>query len=86
MMGDPRADDTSCETIWADPESHSEAQTADALVKLAQIGVPAEMLWERAGFSPQQIARMTQQRADEALLFGAPQLTPAPPGVPPTGA
>jgi hypothetical protein len=83
MQGDPRASDTSCETIWADPESRSDAQTADALVKLAQVGVPAEMLWERAGFSPQQIARMRAQRADEALLFGAQQLQPTPIPVPP---
>jgi hypothetical protein len=83
MMDDPRATDTSCETIWADPESHSEAQEADALVKLAQIGVPAEMLWERAGFSPQQISRMQAQRADEALLFGQQQLSPTPIPVPP---
>ena len=55
---------------------------ADALVKLAQIGVPAEMLWERAGFSPQQIARMKAQRADEALLFGTQQLTQSPVGAP----
>jgi len=83
MQGDPRADDTSCETIWADPEAHSEAQTADALIKLAQVGVPAEMLWERAGFSPQQIARMRAQRADEALLFGSQQLLPTPVPLPP---
>jgi hypothetical protein len=83
MMGDPRYEDTSCETIWADPESRSDAQTADALVKLAQIGVPAEMLWERAGFSPQQISRMQAQRADEALLFGQQQLLPTPVPLPP---
>jgi Phage portal protein, SPP1 Gp6-like len=82
MQGDPRAADVSCETLWADPESRSDAQTADALVKLAQIGVPAEMLWELSGFfSPQQMSRMQQQRADEALLFGMPQLSPTP--VPP---
>jgi len=75
MQGDPRWTDMSGETLWADPESRSDAQTADALVKLAQIGVPAQMLWELSGFfSPQQIERMIQQRADEALLFGTPQL------------
>ena len=75
MQGDARWQDMSGETIWADPESRSDAQTADALVKLAQIGVPAQMLWELSGFfSPQQIQRMQQHRADEALLFGTPQL------------
>ena len=75
MQGDPRSSDVSCETLWADPESRSDAQIADAALKLAQIGVPAEMLWEMSGFfSPQQIGRMREQRADESLLFGAPQL------------
>ena len=84
MQGDDRATDTSCETIWADPETRSEAQVADALVKLAQIGVPAEMLWQRYGFSPQEIERMRKQRSDEALLFGVPQLgTGGPPPPPP---
>jgi hypothetical protein len=85
MQEDPRASDVSCETLWADPESRSDAQVADALVKLAQIGVPAEMLWELSGFfSPQQIGRMLSQRADEALLFGQQQLsaTPVPPPPP----
>jgi hypothetical protein len=89
MQGDPRASDVSCETLWQDPESRSDAQTADALVKLAQISVPSEMLWELSGFfSPQQIGQMRQQRADEALLFGFPQTgqaAPPAPGAPVTG-
>jgi hypothetical protein len=65
----------------------------DMLLKLAQIGTPKETLWEMSGyFSPQQIARMKTQAADEALTLpfptpvrrpkepipGGPQPAPAP--------
>jgi len=46
------------ETIWRDPESRSEAQHMDAVIKTKLLGVPDEILWEKAGFSPQEIQRM----------------------------
>jgi hypothetical protein len=70
---DPRADDVSCETLWAPAEIKSDSQVGDFLIKLAQVGVPQEMLWELSGyFSPQQMDRM------KALVP-----PPAPPPVPP---
>ncbi len=53
------------ETNWRDPESRTEAEHVDALVKLASIGVPHEQLWENAGYTPQQIERFLEQRARE---------------------
>jgi hypothetical protein len=50
------------EIVWADPESRSEGELVDALVKLRTIGVPYEDLWERAGYSPQQVERFKKQR------------------------
>jgi hypothetical protein len=65
---DPRAQATDAETIWRDPETRSQAELADSLVKLAGIGVPQEVLWERYGFSPQEIERMKTIQETETLL------------------
>jgi hypothetical protein len=48
-----RAQAVAVETIWADPESRSEGELVDALVKMQTLGVPLEALWERWGVSPQ---------------------------------
>ena len=84
VLDDPRANDTSNETIWGDPEYRSESERADALVKRAAIGVPEAQLWEDAGYSPQQIAWFKAERATDALMAAAlaasqPQLPPAMP-------
>jgi hypothetical protein len=66
---DPRADAFMSELIWADPESRSEAEHTDAIVKMAKLGVPNEALWERWGATPQEIARWRKlaavQKAEE---------------------
>lgn len=49
--------EASIETIWRDPEYRSEGETVDAAVKLKEIGIPFEALWERIGATPQQIER-----------------------------
>lgn len=53
------------ETIWRDPESRTEAQHVDALVKLSTIGVPREQLWADAGYTPEQIRQFQ-------VMFAAP--------------
>lgn len=60
---DTRANDLSAETIWRNPETTTEAQLMDALGKLAALGVPQQVLWERAGFSPTEIDRMVKMLA-----------------------
>jgi hypothetical protein len=57
-----RGSAANAETIWADPESRSEGELVDALIKLQTIGYPFEVLWAMHGESPQQIARMRQLR------------------------
>lgn len=58
-MGDnKKASLMGAETIWRDPESRAPGVIADSLVKKRQIGVPLEILWEEAGYTPQQIERM----------------------------
>ena len=67
---DPRASYSRAETIWADPESRTEAEHVDALVKLRTLGVPIRQLWEDAGYSQEQIERMTAFAREEAIRNG----------------
>jgi len=54
------------ETIWADPETPTVAQAADAAQKKKEIGVPWRQLMEDLRYSPVQIERMQQWRKDDA--------------------
>jgi hypothetical protein len=77
LTGSPAATDTSAEVIWADMETRSEGQRVDALVKMATLGVPREVLWQKWGATPQEIDQWN------AMLQASPaetvQLVPAPP-------
>jgi hypothetical protein len=67
VLEDRRSRVRTSETIWADPESRSESEHIDAVLKKKALGVPAEQLWEDAGYSPTQITRFKEQIAEEAL-------------------
>lgn len=56
LNGTPIAEDA--QVRWRDTEARSLSQTADALVKLLQLGVPPQALWER-------IPGVTQQDVEE---------------------
>jgi hypothetical protein len=60
-----RATMTDAETIWADVENRDPITLTQSLTMLQAIGVPQQILWERAGFSPQQIKRMKEIRTEE---------------------
>lgn len=79
LQKDDRANETSAETIWADPETRTYSELSDALLKQQALNVPDQALWEKAGYSPVEIARFNVWRAQQALL--APP--PIPPGVEP---
>lgn len=87
---DTHANQTGAETIWADPETISEAARVDALLKMAQLGVPTEALWEKWGATPQQIEqwrRMRDQQAvAEGLTLGRTPSGAAPEPLPPASA
>jgi hypothetical protein len=51
--------------LWKDVESRSEAQLADALQKLKDIGFPFEWLAERYGLDPVEVDRVMQMRQSE---------------------
>jgi hypothetical protein len=55
------------ETIWADPESRSRAELADAILKETQVGVATEIALERLGMTPAQIQRNMQLRRAEEM-------------------
>lgn len=71
VLGDPRAQVVDAETIWGDPESRTEGEHIDAVVKRGTLGIPQEQLWEDAGYSPQQIGRFKRMRAEEQLELAA---------------
>lgn len=68
VTGDSRGQSMATETIWADPESRTEAEHVDAVLKKKALGVPTRQIWEDLGYTPQQIARFQQMLLDEALL------------------
>lgn len=53
--------------LWANAESRSQAQTADALLKLRQIGFPFEFLALRFGLTPTEVVDLLAMRDREAL-------------------
>ncbi len=73
FVGDPASVDVAAEVIWKDFETRSEAQRVDALVKMATLGVPTEVLWQRWGATPQEIERWRQMAATEAAQTAATQ-------------
>ncbi len=85
-MGDvTKQKEVLAETIWADPESRSRAELADAVLKETTIGVATEIALERLGFTPAQIERnMKLKKAEEmrqAVLMAAQGgLNPQKPG------
>lgn len=68
---DPKGKAVDAETIWRNPESRTEAEHVDAVLKQAALGIPQVALWEELGYTPQQIDRFKQLRAQEALEVGA---------------
>jgi hypothetical protein len=55
FMGHPGAVNFSAQVIWRDFETRSEGVVVDALTKMAQLGVPRDVLWAKWGASPQDI-------------------------------
>ncbi|OII64599.1 hypothetical protein BJP40_19870 [Streptomyces sp. CC53] len=73
--------------LWADAESRSHAQMADALLKLKQLGMPFEWLALRYGLTPTEVADVVALREKEADADPVAEITrmmaaqpgPAPP-------
>lgn len=74
-----RANAQAAETIWRDPESRSEGERTDALVKMATLGVPHEALWARWGATPQEVDQWRAMR--DAQPPATPPGTTGPPAM-----
>jgi hypothetical protein len=71
------------ETVWTDPESRTEGEHIDAVIKQRSIGVPDEILQEKAGFTPAEVARIKRIIARQQLLQPRVMVQPGQPGQPP---
>lgn len=67
----------SAETIWMNPESRDNAALGNELVLKQQVGVPQVVLWEEAGYSPQQIKRMQALKREDTRTLQEAQAQPA---------
>jgi hypothetical protein len=65
LIGNQAAAEVEGEVVWRDWETRSEGQRVDALVKMATLGVPRRVLWERWGATQQEIDRWEQLAAGE---------------------
>ncbi len=54
------------QTVWRNPETRTEGELVDSLVKMRTLGVPLRALWERYGATPQEIADWPAQLAEES--------------------
>ncbi|RMB81286.1 phage portal protein [Streptomyces shenzhenensis] len=61
--------------LWADTESRSHAQMADALLKLKQLGFPFKWLALRYGLTPTEVADVIAMRAEELDMDPVAELT-----------
>ncbi|MFD7584201.1 phage portal protein [Kitasatospora sp. NPDC059811] len=58
------------DVVWRDPQFRSDAQYADALVKLKSLNLPDEAVWERIpGVTPDEIERWKSMRNDQAAAI-----------------
>lgn len=65
-----KANSPMAEVDWKNPETRSESEYVDALVKKLAFGVPQEQLWSDAGYSPQEISRFKAMLREQALEMG----------------
>ncbi len=68
VEGNAKAEAFGAETIWADPESRTESEHVDAVMKKKTLGVPTLQLWEDLGYTIEQIGRFKAMLLDEAML------------------
>lgn len=68
VLDDDRADALGAETLWRDPESRTEGEHVDAVLKTKALGIPWRQLMIDLGKTPQEIDRMEQWRREDARL------------------
>jgi len=73
-----KAAETTAEVVWKDPETRSFAALVDGAVKLKELGIHQELLQERIGMSPQEIARNKALGMVDDILTPTPAPAPGP--------
>jgi hypothetical protein len=68
VQGDERGSSPLSETIWRDPETRTDAELTDSLVKLRALNVPLKQLWADRGYTPTQIDRFMAMLKEEREL------------------
>jgi hypothetical protein len=68
------AQDTALGVVWADVEARSESEVVDGLLKMAALGVPHRVLWERWGATPTEADRW--EAAEAEATAAAAQIAP----------
>jgi hypothetical protein len=63
------------EPIWRNPEFRTEGELVDALLKMYDLGVPEEALWERWGATPAEIRRWKRMLEEKMARAAAGDMT-----------
>lgn len=61
------------EAVWRDPERRTPSEFVDSLVKELALGIPPEILWEKRGYTKQEIDRIKTINHQRALEAAATQ-------------
>lgn len=88
QLGDEqRANDTACEAAWRPTSIMPSSAKIDSLVKERSLGVPLEVLWERAGHSATARAKFRKMiEGERTWLNATPVATTQPDALPAPGA
>jgi hypothetical protein len=73
VKDDPARAARPIEPRWRDPERRTPSEWVDSLVKELALGVPEEILWEKRGYTKQQIDRIKAIRLQRDLEASAVQ-------------
>ena len=75
MSAEQAESEISMEVIWRNPEFRTEGELVDALLKMSDLGVPEEALWERWGATPQEVERWKAMLEDKMQRAAAGDAT-----------
>lgn len=75
LAGLPTGPRVGIEVLWRNPEFRTEGELVDALLKMADIGVPEEALWSRWGATPAEIIRWKAMLEDKMKRAAAGDAT-----------
>jgi hypothetical protein len=75
MAGLPAGPGVNIEVMWRNPEFRTEGELVDALLKMADLGVPEEALWGRWGATPEEVRRWKAMLEDKMKRAAAGDAT-----------